>query len=100
MENKIELTELNKKIIEFGKDALRDKVITGGSMSVNKLENGTYYCTKFEDWVKNSISNYYLPDSFSKDEIINMFYDELKEEYNKKKAEKIKEYEKNHEDAE
>ena len=94
VENKIELTELNKKIIEFGKDALRDKVITSASISVNKLENGDYYCTKFEDWAKDCISGYYMPDNFSKDELVNLFYDELKEKYNKKKADMIKEYEK------
>ena len=92
--NKSELTELDIKVLEYGKKTLADDVITNGNISVNKLENGDYYCTKFEDWAKDCISTYYMPDSFSKDELVNLFYDELKEKYNKKKADMIKEYEK------
>lgn len=93
----IKLTVLDKKLLKFGKDALRDKVVTNGNINVNKLDDGTYYCTEFEEWAKDSISTYYMPDIFSKDDIINIFCDEFQEKYNKKKAEKIKEYEKNKE---
>jgi len=94
IDTKVKLTELEKKVLEYGKKAILDRAITSASISVNKLENGDYYCTKFEDWAKDCISGYYMPDNFSKDELVNLFYDELKEKYNKKKADMIKEYEK------
>lgn len=89
-----ELSELNKKIIKYGKDTLLDKVISSANISINKLENGTLKCTEFKDWAKESISNYHLPDNFSKEDIINILYDELLNKYNEKKARRIKEFEK------
>lgn len=93
-ERKAEFTELDKKVLEYGKKTLADKVMVSANINVKKLENGDYNCTKFEEWAKESIYIYYIPEKFSKEELINLLNDELKEKYNQKKANMIKEYEK------
>lgn len=97
VESNVELTELDKKVLKYGKAILLDKVIVPANISVNKLDNEGYSCTKFEDWSKDSIYTYNMPDNFSKEELINLLNDELHQEYNEKKARKISEYEKSHE---
>ena len=88
------ISELEKKVLEYGKEVLLDKVIINCNINVTKLENGNYQYTSFEEWSRESIYSYYLPDNFSKEEIINILNDELQEKYNKKKAEEIAEFEK------
>lgn len=91
---KPQLLELDKKMSEYGKSVLYEKVITHRYVRVEEGNNGDLACEKFESWVENAISKYYIPDSFSKDDIINIFSNELHEIYSKKKAEAIQEFEK------
>ena len=94
VDSKPQLSRLDKKMVEYGKSMLYEKVITHRYVRVEKSNNGDLACEKFESWVEDAISKYYIPDSFSKDDIINIFSNELHEIYSKKKAEAIQNFEK------
>lgn len=92
--NKLQLSELDKKLLEYGKSSLCEKVITHHYVKISKDSNGNCVCESFENWAEDAISKYYIPSKFSIDDILNIFCKELKEIYSKKKAEAIQEYEK------
>lgn len=89
------MSEEDYLLLEYGKEQLREKVIsTYNRVSAWKLEESNEIkTTDFETWVKDKIDTYYIPEMFSKKEIINIFYNELNELYGKEKAEAIKKLE-------
>ena len=95
------LSDLDKKLVEYAKSELYEKTVRRPSVSVDGLstkENVKFQ--KFENWVNGAIYSYSLPDCFSKDDIKNIFYDELMEMYSEEKAKAINDYEKSKESKE
>lgn len=91
---KTKLSEIDKKILKYGKSILYENVITHRWVDIEEDNDGNCVCQKFEKWVKNAIAFYSIPDNFSKEDILNIFHKELEEIYSKKKAEAIQEFEK------
>lgn len=88
------LSDLELKVFEYGKQKLYEEISPSAYISVRRLDNKKLYITPFDEWVMEAISSYRLPNNFSKEDIANIFNDKLKERYQERKAEAIKNFEK------
>ena len=90
------LDETTKKVIEYGKQQLFEQVIRGGwSSSIDVYEDEDtkeLIITPMKKWVDNKIYQNYIPENMSKEDILNILYDEIEEMYEKEKSEAIKKY--------
>lgn len=87
-------TEQDRKLIDYAKKSLVDKVLRGYTNMRIKKVNDKYEFTSFDEWANYKIYADYVPNQFSKEDIKNILFTELKEKYNQEKAKAIKEYEK------
>ena len=88
-------TDIDRKLLDYAKKELFEKVLRGYSKLEVKEKDGKFIFTTFEEWSERKIYNDYIPSAFSKEDIKNILYNELFEKYESEKAEAIKEYEKN-----
>lgn len=87
-------TEQYRKLIDYAKQNLIDKVLRGYINMKIKSVNDNYEFTSFDEWANYRIYNDYIPSQFSKEDIKNILFTELTEMYEQEKAKAIKEYEK------
>jgi len=89
-----QLSDLDTKVLEYGRKKLYSAIAPSSYVDVTRKDNGEIKTTTFTDWVMDAISSYNLPNNFSKEDIANIYDKELKEEYQKRKANAIKDFEK------
>ncbi|MDE6284216.1 MAG: hypothetical protein K2M17_00515 [Bacilli bacterium] len=88
-------TKLDIKIIEYGKRALAKAVLSTwrNEGTVYKDENGEFVFTNYDKWFKDKIVTSEVPNNISMEELKNLIYPYAIEQYEKEKAESMKDLE-------
>lgn len=87
-------TEQDRKLVDYAKKSLIDKVLRGYTNMKIKKVNDKYEFTSFDEWANYRIYSDYIPSQFSKEDIKNILFEKLTEMYESEKAKAINEYEK------
>lgn len=87
-----ELFNINNMLIEYAKKKIFHDVFeqyTWNRCECRKDDDGTYYFTDFDRWVRSKIYESHIPDFMSKQQLLHIFETELQELYEKEKAEAL-----------
>lgn len=87
------ISELDKKLIDFGKKSLKTNVLRswGTDVAVKRDETTKELIVQsYEKWIGEMIREDSIPENMSKEEVKNSIYKYSLEDYNKEKAKAIK----------
>ena len=88
----IELGNINNMLIEYAKKKIFHDIFeqyTWNRCECRKGDDGTYYFTNFDRWVKSKTYDFNIPDFMSKQQLLHVFEAELQELYEKENAEAL-----------
>jgi len=89
------IDENTKKIIAYGKKQLLYDALYSGNYVRVSMDEETHELniSSFNKWVENKLSRSSIPDNMSKEDLINILFDELQEQYEKERTESIAKFE-------
>ncbi len=91
VEHEPTISFIDKKMIEFGKkEAFRKSIYSWNVVNVHYDDEAEQFiATSFDNWLKNKIIKDRIPSFMSFDEFLNYFNTDLKDLYEKEKAEEL-----------
>lgn len=95
VDERTEVSLIDLKVIAYGKEKLCDEVLKSwGDVEVYRdKETKELKITSYEEWLDNKIYKDYIPDNMTKNEVMNIIYDNAIEIYEKQKMQAIKRFE-------
>lgn len=94
-DKRTEVSPIDLKVIAYGKEKLCDKVLKSwGDIEIHRdKETKKLKFTSYEEWLDSKIYKDYIPDNMTKNEVMNIIYDNAIEIYEKQKIQAIKNFE-------
>ena len=94
-DKRTEVSPIDLKVIAYGKEKLCDEVLKGwNNVEVHRdEETKELKTTSYEKWLDSKIYKDYIPDNMTRNEVMNIIYDNAIEIYEKEKIQAIQRFE-------